>query len=259
MVVLRLLLLCTLGGGGSALPPRSPPAATCPCSDAALCKPLSPTPKPKDEVLAFPASHNDTVEKLYDWSKITTIAPFQPLGPQARYHQLYCDAHKHGVKVLDAGSGTWNGSRQLLEFYKWCLTNSSQAYNQAAILAWAESTATGIAATGFDGAMLDFEGDYTKLWPTLRAQVTVGVCALKSALTRALPGAVLYWSVDTGNYFDYSEMIDQQCVDMFLVMDYCLCTPDSRSNAPLTRVNRTSRHFARAILCTTYIHVLDKS
>ena len=78
--------------------------------------------------------------------------------------------------------------------------------------------ATGIAATGFDGAMLDFEGDYTKLWPTLRAQVTVGVCALKSALTKALPGAVLYWSVDTGNYFDYSEMIDKQCVDMFLVL-----------------------------------------
>ena len=246
MVLLQLVLVCTctLSGNSALLP--SPPMV-CPCSDPALCKPLSPIPQPKDEVVAFPASHNDTVEKLYDWSKITTIAPFQPLGPQARYHPLYCDAHKHGVKVLDAGSGTWNGSRELLEFYKWCLSNSLQAYNQTAILAWAERTAAGIAGTGFDGAMLDFEGDYTITHPKLRAQVTVGVCALKSALTKAVPGAVLYWTVDTGRYFDYGEMIDKQCVDMFLVMDYCLCNPDSRSNAPLNRVNRASHHFIGAL------------
>ena len=87
------------------------------------------------------------------------------------------------------------------------------------------------------------EGAYTTTHPKLRARVTAGVCALKPALTKALPGSVLYWTVDTGNYFDYGEMITKQCVDMFLDMDYCLCKPDSRANAPLARVNRTAEIF----------------
>ena len=49
-----------------------------------------------------------TIAALYDWDKITTIAPFEPLGggkstvKTRAAQQLYCTAHKHGVKVLQA-------------------------------------------------------------------------------------------------------------------------------------------------------------
>jgi hypothetical protein len=87
VVVLLLAQLGTLSG--------SAPPVACPCSDPALCKPLSPIPQPKDEVVAFPAweiyggGYNDTVEKLYDWSKITTIAPFQPYDLSAHAALLH--------------------------------------------------------------------------------------------------------------------------------------------------------------------------
>jgi hypothetical protein len=166
------------------------------------------------------------------------------LGPKPVLQQLYCDAHKNGVKVLEWSEKNWNGSQcGVTQLYSWCRENSPQAYNSTAILEWAESSATCIAATGFDGVMLDAEGAYTVTHPKLRAAVTAGVCALKSALNKALPGSVLYWTVDTGNYFDYKTMIDKQCVDMFLDMDYCLCNTDSRANAPLERVNRTAEIF----------------
>ena len=170
----RLVLLsqlCALSGTRCSAPPPPPIAPVpCPCSDPALCKPLSPIPQPKDEVVAFPGweiyggGYNDTVEKLYDWSKITTIAPFQPLGPKPELQQLYCDAHKHGVKVLDWSAKSWNGTGcGVTQLYSWCRTNSPEVYNQTAILAWAESTAACLAATGFDGVMLDGT-KHTCLW-----------------------------------------------------------------------------------------------
>ena len=44
--------------------------------------------EPVDEVVAFPAyeiygaGYNESEYTLYDWSKITTMIPFEPLGPK---------------------------------------------------------------------------------------------------------------------------------------------------------------------------------
>ena len=98
--------------------------------------------------------------------------------------------------------------------------------------------------------------------------MTAGVCELKKQLHAVLPDGVLYWAVDTGNCettrnlpksapfplhasrfqqtyytalpgwfadFDYKQMTDNECVDLWLDMDYCRCTPTNRGgNAALS-------------------------
>ena len=68
----------------------TPPPLPCPCTDPAMCKPLSPQPPlSRDEVVAFSSwvfnadhpstvrdRHNYTAPLNFDWSKITTYAPF---------------------------------------------------------------------------------------------------------------------------------------------------------------------------------------
>jgi hypothetical protein len=222
-------------------------------------------PKPKDEVVAFPAyeiygaGYNETEYTLYDWSKITTIAPFEPLGhkqpPGRAGHQpwpspketaeneLYCTAHRHGVKVLQWSEASYNGTGcGAAEFYGWCRSvqsgkqsGNSTIFNSTAIRAWAEKTAVCIVAQGFDGIMLDMEGSYTVGRSDIRAAVTAGVCELKKQLRAVLPDGEIFWAVDTGNYFDYKQMTDDDCVDLWLDMDYCRCTPTNRGgNAALS-------------------------
>ena len=224
----------------------------CPCDDAKLCRPLNPAPpEQRDEVVAFPgweiygAGYNESEYTLYDWSKITTIAPFEPLDhpgpPSAKKHaaqQLYCTAHKHGVKVLQWSEGSWNGTNcGASEFYSWCLKGDSRIFNDSAVQAWATSTAACINAQGFDGILLDAEGAYTVGKPKVKAAVTKAVCTLKAALHTVLPQAVLYWTADTGPYFDYATLTNDGCVDLWLDMDYCRCSPTNRGgNAALSSI-----------------------
>lgn len=117
------LVLPLLAGGLLSRPP-------CPCGDPSLCRPLSPTPKPPDEVVAFPAWQSygaglsELEYTLYDWTKITAIAPYEALGfdpiidgvPQnstknRNAQGLFCAAHAHGVKVLQWDDRGWTGKR----------------------------------------------------------------------------------------------------------------------------------------------------
>ena len=180
-------------------------AGGCPCGDPSLCRPLSPMPKPKDEVVAFPAyelygaGYNETEYTLYDWSKITTIAPFEPLGykwpgypkppkepwPSSKEiaaNGLYCTAHRHGVKVLQWSETSYNGTGcGATGLYGWCRSvqsgkdsGNSTIFNSTAVSGWAKQTAACIVAQGFDGIMLDMEGSYTVGRPDIRAAVAVG-------------------------------------------------------------------------------------
>ena len=85
-----------------------------------------------------------TIAALYDWDKITTIAPFEPLGggkstvKTRAAQQLYCTAHKNGVKVLQWSEGSWNGTNcGAAEFYSWCIKNDPRIFNDSAVAAWA--------------------------------------------------------------------------------------------------------------------------
>ena len=81
------------------------------CGDEALCRPLGSAgshlhhmPRPADEVVAFPsyelygAGVNGTEERNYDWSKITSVAPFEPMGRwkvgDRAFGEVYCEAHR---------------------------------------------------------------------------------------------------------------------------------------------------------------------
>ena len=52
---------------------------------------------------------------------------------------------------------------------------------------------------GFDGIMLDMEAIPDGATPPMRPAITAAVCTLKAALSKALPGGVLYWTADTVN------------------------------------------------------------
>ncbi|XP_067846969.1 di-N-acetylchitobiase-like [Heptranchias perlo] len=78
LVVLVLWVCCGSGTG-------------CPCSDRALCKPV--TVEHEFEVFVFDVGGKDW--KYYDWSKVTTIAAFGPYDPE-----LLCYAHANQVRVV---------------------------------------------------------------------------------------------------------------------------------------------------------------
>ena len=92
---------------------------------------------------------------------------------------------------------------------------------------------------GFDGVLLDIEG-VTVPSQKERDAITFAVCALKTALNATLPGSMVAWTTDTGNYFDYAAMTRGGCVDLWLDMAYSWCVPEethsalrNRANAPL--------------------------
>ena len=48
---------------------------------------------------------------------------------------------------------------------------------------------------------------------------------------------MLAWTTDTGPYFDFGEMTDRRCVDLWLDMDYSRCQgPETHSTWPTARL-----------------------
>ena len=161
---------------------------------------------------------------------------------------MYCTAHQHGVRVLEwsmLGDPTTDNATShcpVTELYEWARSKNStlhaKMYDPAEVAAWASASAVCVASHGLDGILLDMEGGGDSQVPhnqTQRDAITAAVCALKQQLSAQIPGSVLYWTTDTGDYFDYGEMIKKECVDMFADMAYCLCAADghNRANTPL--------------------------
>ncbi|XP_067846976.1 di-N-acetylchitobiase-like [Heptranchias perlo] len=78
-LVVLVLWVCSGSGTG------------CPCSDRALCEPV--TVEHEFEVFVFDVGGKDW--KYYDWFKVTTIAAFGPYDPE-----LLCYAHANQVRVV---------------------------------------------------------------------------------------------------------------------------------------------------------------
>ena len=246
-------------------PPVPPPPATpCPCKDASLCKPLSPQPPIQDEIVAFsswifnidhPSSvhnrDNYTAPLLFDWSKITTYAPFDQLSPRwtgnasntDMYSDLWCTAHENKARILDWGYKNAEGvGCPVTRFYGWARDRNGnksnlEMFNQTAVLAWADEVATCIPEKGFDGVLLDQEGIDVDFNETEKEAITFAVCALKQALNKTLPGNMVAWTTDVGAYFDYATMTSQGCVDLWLDMAYQWCVDyeahsETRNRAP---------------------------
>jgi hypothetical protein len=252
-----------------------PPKYPCPCDDVSLCAPLSPQPPiPRDEVVAFtswvfggeqPLWRNTSkrVERVWtasehlDFRKITTLAPFDDINVAGPYHQAYakngnntdyaklwCEAKRSNTRILTWGHEGWDGnSCPVTEFYSWLRGSDTggegtdpRIYNKSAVLEWARVTAECVPLRGFDGVLLDIEGVHV---PTQkeRSAITFAVCALKRALNATLPGHLLAWTTDTGNYFDYAEMTKAGCVDLWLDMAYSWCVTAETHSALRNRAN----------------------
>ena len=197
----------------------------------------------------------------YDWKKITAIAPFVPMD-ESDFPDMYCHAHRNGVRMLSWDGGKGRGSSPLVapgggcptnQFYSWALKNDARMYDKKEVQSWATNTSACIVASGYDGILLDAEGSGSTSNQTQRAAVTAAVCELRAELRKALPGALLAWTVDTGGYFDYKAMTDGDCVDLWLAMEYCWCTgwasavfslTRNRAPAPLPFLNFTVETFA---------------
>ncbi|XP_067846983.1 di-N-acetylchitobiase-like [Heptranchias perlo] len=97
LVVLVLWVCCGSGTG-------------CPCSDRALCEPV--TVEREFEVFVFDVGGKDW--KYYDWSKVTTIAAFGPYDPE-----LLCYAHANQVRVVLRGVPTYKDIMDRNHQRKW--------------------------------------------------------------------------------------------------------------------------------------------
>ena len=84
-----------------------------------------------------------------------------------------------------------------------------------------------------------------------RAAITMVVCALREELEKLLPGAAIFWSVGAGvAVFDFAAMSEGQprCVDLWMIMDYCLCRDlnkpiGDRANADIRSIAGVHQHY----------------
>ena len=162
----------------------------------------------------YGAGDSEMEHTMYDWTKITAIAPFEALGfaptdpsfnstRNKQAQSLYCDAHRHRVKVLQWDDRSYNGVRcNASEFFLWAWASDKRTLNSTEVAAWASRTATCVAAQGFDGILLDAEGPCLEFWGAgcklpiapVKQAVTSAVCELKKALVAAIPGAEVHWA-----------------------------------------------------------------
>ena len=129
-MVFHVVLLDVLSAASPMARRTKPPIFSCPCDDTSLCKPLSPQPPLRDEVFAFTSwvfNGEQPIWKNYSlkqhrvwtapehlqWSKITSLAPFDDLNRAGPYHQAYaktgnnsdyasmfCKAHEQNARIL---------------------------------------------------------------------------------------------------------------------------------------------------------------
>ena len=166
----------------------------CPCSDASLCRPLSPQPPPRREVVAYLArtgAFGTTGDEWrnFDWDKITSVALFDPWGRDKNvtsHQEMLCTAHSKGVRILNwdgavftkelDGGGCyvshWYGN--LLDCYR--SGDCAKAYNTSAMRLWAQQTAACMERSGVDGAILDYEAMGIAATSNLSKAITTSVC-----------------------------------------------------------------------------------
>lgn len=137
---------------------RDEPA--CPCSDAALCRPITRTGGENVYVFHTAGALN---WRQYDWSVITTVCVFGVLDPQ-----LLCHAHANNARVTLGHGGP----------------HPSQWGNSTAVSAWVTDGVQRVQAAFADGLNIDIE--YSVTTAANRSLLT----ALTARMARAVRAAV---------------------------------------------------------------------
>ena len=110
-----MVVVASLVAGSAAFVPKSESQALldpsakypgeCPCKNTSLCEIIK-TPRFEKELFAFHVAgeyRNFDQWRQYDWSRLTTIAPWEFLDDSA---ELYCYAKSLGVRVVVPASPT---------------------------------------------------------------------------------------------------------------------------------------------------------
>ena len=185
-----MLHLWLLLSSASAVPIAPPPAnATCPCSDAALCRP---TYRPhgdfarEREVFGFNTKGGGDY-KHYDWDIVSTLAWGDDKG-------MICEAHRHGARVV-MGAGS----------FKLPIQPSDRT-------AWVAAQVARARAGHFDGITFDYEdpigvGEAEKM-TTYVALVDETRAAFHAQIPGSQVSVCVAWSPDDidGRAYDYQGL-----------------------------------------------------
>jgi len=179
-----------------------PAAAACPCSDASLCEPLTLGKRP--EVVAFEVPsdghHGDgcnvypspnctlnltALTTLVDWGGPTVVMPAA----------LYCDAHRHQVRVVRTTTNSWPA------FLK-----SGGNRTAAALTEWARAQVSGLLSGGlpgragmrFDGVNIDWEHAVAANDTSSRETMAKAIATLRTEMDARSPAGSLAISYDAG-------------------------------------------------------------
>ena len=128
--------------------------------------------------------------------------------------------------ILTNGYTNWGGvTCPVNEFYSWALQCKSspahdpskpegpmcqQIFNTSAVDEWARETAECVFTSGFDGILQDMEGIGGPLNGSMtpeKAAITYAVCALKREMKKTNPGALQFWTTDTGGEYLFTLLL----------------------------------------------------
>lgn len=214
-----------------AAPAAAPAGGVCPCSDAALCRPVQ--VEHEREVLGWGARGWTG----YDWDTLTIVA-------HTDTPQMLCHAHKHNARVL-TGARMWARDG-----------NVSEMLNASARAAWVAASVAEVKERFLDGLYFDFEGPLSReQQPQLVSAFTDLVNETALALHAHVPGSKLVvataWSPDDidGRAYDYKGLA--AAADYLFDMNY-----DTRSaiwgrciasaNAALSKASRGIQRYRDA-------------
>jgi hypothetical protein len=164
--------------------------------------------------------------------------------------ELICAAHANNARVLiwDGGIGGCNGGNPsnssfpcantvaspIPEFLSQIKATPTVPPSHATIDAWAVKSASYVKRLGMDGVVLDIEG-IVNTTQSSRDALSYGICALRQALERSIPGSMLTLTMAAtpfasgvhGASLPEYGMFDIQaidrCIDFFQPGAYCTC------------------------------------
>ncbi|KAM8930448.1 di-N-acetylchitobiase-like [Pelodytes ibericus] len=189
----------------------------CPCSDPALCEPITHT---RDfEVFVFTVRGDSW--KSYDWSKITTVALFAQYDPE-----LMCFAHSKGARIVLTGD-----------------VPIKDMVDKANRTAWITEKVNLAKTLYMDGINLDIEQPIVKGSPEYYA-LTELVQETTEEFHRAIPGSQVTFDATWNPYcvalrcYNYTGIADS--CDFLFVMSYdeqspiCIAGANAPYNQTLT-------------------------
>jgi hypothetical protein len=184
--------------------------------------------------------------KRYDWSKLTTVAPFCPWGREGNYWGLVCAAHEHGVRVINWYRGT--------DKIETCA--GLDVLNETAVDEYVKITVNDTSEMGQDGLLFDIEGTRHGCWHY--PQLSDALIRTADAMHQINPASIVMYSssphLHNRSSFNASTRVDfrrlSEHFDVLQPMEYCSLDNGTAGCAPVSWVNRSLQTYLAAGITT---------